>query len=75
MSMDMITGIASAVMCMPRGLITFDTANYDISGKNVLLLDDLYRSGATLTVATEVLLEAGAKSVVVLTLTKTRSKT
>ena len=66
---------ATERMSMLRGLITFDTANYDISGKNVLLLDDLYRSGATLTVATEVLLKAGAKSVVVLTLTKTRSKT
>lgn len=56
-----------------RGLITFDAASYNVSGKNILLLDDLYRSGATLTVATDVLLNAGAKNVVVLTLTKTRS--
>ena len=47
----------------------------DISGKNVLLVDDLYRSGATLSVATERLLgEARAKAVYVLTMTKTRSR-
>ena len=44
------------------------------SGKKVLLVDDLYRSGATLTIATELLYEeGGAKSVSVLTLTRTRS--
>jgi predicted amidophosphoribosyltransferase len=47
---------------------------YDVSGKNVLLIDDLYRSGATLSVATEMLYEkAGVEDVFVLTMTKTRS--
>jgi predicted amidophosphoribosyltransferase len=43
-------------------------------GKNILLLDDLYRSGATLNAITELLLKEGkAKSVCVLTMTRTRS--
>lgn len=45
-----------------------------VTGKNVLLVDDLYRSGATLTVATELLYGVGkAKTVSVLTMTRTRS--
>lgn len=45
------------------------------NGKNVLLFDDLYRSGATLNAITRVLYEQGkADHVYVLTLTKTRSK-
>lgn len=48
---------------------------YDVSGMNVLLLDDLYRSGVTLSVATELLYEQGhVKDVFILTMTKTRSK-
>jgi predicted amidophosphoribosyltransferase len=48
----------------------------DFSGKKVLVIDDLYRSGATLRAVTSVILEDGnAKNVFVLTLTKTRSKT
>lgn len=47
----------------------------DISGDNILLVDDLYRSGATLNAATDVLYkEAAVGSVSVLTMTKTRSK-
>ncbi|MFA7684610.1 MAG: hypothetical protein WCX84_07340 [Syntrophales bacterium] len=46
-----------------------------IEGKNVLLIDDLYRSGATLRVATELLYDkGGVNDVFVLTMTKTRSK-
>lgn len=45
-----------------------------LEGRNVLLLDDLYRSGATLAEAAREILENGrAKSLVALTLTKTRS--
>lgn len=47
----------------------------DVANKNILLIDDLYRSGATLTVATDILYERGhVKNVYVLTMTKTRSK-
>ena len=45
-----------------------------VAGCAILLIDDLYRSGATLTVATELLYRAGARKVSVLTMTKTRSK-
>ncbi len=49
-------------------------ATYSIAGSTVLLIDDLYRSGATLRVATELLLgQAKASDVCVLTMTKTRS--
>lgn len=47
----------------------------DIAGKSVLLVDDLYRSGATLTACSAILQEqAGVADVCVLTMTKTRSK-
>lgn len=53
----------------------FLSGNPDVSGRNVLLVDDLYRSGATLAVGTELLLRHGkAKAVYVLTMTKTRSR-
>lgn len=46
---------------------------YDFSGKKLLLVDDLYRSGTTLSVATHVLkTQARADRVCVLTMTKTR---
>lgn len=49
-------------------------ATYSIAGKSVLLIDDLYRGGSTLKVATELLLgQAKASDVCVLTMTKTRS--
>ena len=45
-----------------------------VAGCNILLVDDLYRSGATLSVATNLLYEeAKANKVCVLTMTKTRS--
>jgi predicted amidophosphoribosyltransferase len=47
---------------------------YPLTNKTVLLLDDIYRSGATLRVATDLLKsKAGVKCVYVLTMTKTRS--
>ncbi|MEN9433477.1 MAG: hypothetical protein RLZZ422_1066 [Pseudomonadota bacterium] len=46
-----------------------------VMGKNVLLVDDLYRSGSTLSVATDLLYKhAKVKDVFVLVMTKTRSK-
>ena len=48
--------------------------NYNLTGKSVLLIDDLYRSGSTLRVATNLLYnEANVANVYVLTMTKTRS--
>lgn len=52
----------------------FQIKNACVKGKNILLFDDLYRSGATLNTATKVLYNAGVKNVYVLTLTRTRSK-
>jgi competence protein ComFC len=55
------------------GLYTADPAV--VSGKRILLFDDLYRSGSTLNAITTALLERGnATSVSVLTITKARSK-
>lgn len=49
-------------------------ASYDFKGKDVLLIDDLYRSGSTLTVVTDLLYKQGnASCVSVIVLTKTRS--
>jgi len=49
-------------------------AKANIAGKKLLLVDDLYRSGSTLTVATDLLYREGkADAVSVLTMTKTRS--
>jgi len=46
-----------------------------LSGKNVLIFDDLYRSGETLNAACDVLIKKGkVRSVYALTVTKTRSK-
>ncbi|MDP8240691.1 MAG: hypothetical protein P9X24_16505 [Candidatus Hatepunaea meridiana] len=51
--------------------VKYDT----LKGKNVLLFDDLYRSGATLNAITDILLNEGQVSdVFVLTITKTRTK-
>lgn len=47
---------------------------HKVVGQKILLVDDLYRSGATLTVATELLLKVGAGEVNVLTMTYTRSR-
>ena len=43
-----------------------------ISEKNILLIDDLFDSGATLNVSTKILLDNGASSVCVLAMTKTK---
>lgn len=53
----------------------FKTTKSVTQGKTLLLLDDLYRSGATLNIASQVLRQQGnAKTIYVLALTKTRSK-
>jgi predicted amidophosphoribosyltransferase len=54
--------------------VTFISSEKNISGQKVLLLDDLYRSGATLSVSTDLLYEqAKVSSVSILTMTKTKS--
>lgn len=51
----------------------FSISNNRLNGKDILLFDDLYRSGATLRVITEILYNQGrVNEVFVLTLTKTR---
>jgi len=53
----------------------FAVAKREVEGRNVLLLDDLYRSGATLNAITQALKDKGkAKEVYVLTLTMTRRR-
>lgn len=55
-----------------EGLYAVDARHTE--GKNVLLFDDLFRSGATMNAITDVLLgPGGASSVRALTITKTRS--
>ncbi len=51
----------------------FRADKQQVASKTVLLVDDLYRSGATLEAATEALIvQGGAKSVYVLAVTRTR---
>ncbi len=52
----------------------FQIKNTCVKDKDILLFDDLYRSGATMNTATKVLYNVGVKNVYVLTLTRTRSK-
>ncbi len=55
-----------------KKVMTFNN-KYDLQNKNILLVDDIYRSGATLSVVADVLInQAGVNNVYVLTLTKTR---
>jgi competence protein ComFC len=46
-----------------------------VRGKRILLVDDLYRSGATATVIAQALLSGGAATVHMLAMTKTRTRT
>jgi len=48
--------------------------NYDIVNKRILVIDDLYRSGVTLSVVSDILKNLKVKAVYVLTMTKTRTK-
>ncbi|WP_017167676.1 ComF family protein [Xanthomonas phaseoli] len=58
-------------MKLVDGLYAVDPAH--TAGKNILLFDDLFRSGTTMNAITDVLLKQGtAKSVCALTITKTR---
>ncbi len=46
-----------------------------VAGKDILLVDDLYRSGATAMIVSRTLLSAGTKNVRMLAMTKTRTRT
>lgn len=53
----------------------FDVDSALVAGKTLLLLDDLYRSGATLNAITSALYDKGnAKDIFALTITRTRSR-
>ncbi len=51
----------------------FEAASVHVEGKGVLLIDDLYRSGATANAVTLALIAAGASRVYFLAATRTRS--
>lgn len=53
----------------------FEVDRATVSGKNILLVDDLFRSGATAKVVTRALLASGAAAVYMLAITKTRTRT
>ena len=52
-----------------RGAFSVDNEQ-KIKGKRILLIDDVYTTGATLNECAKVLIEAGAKSVDTLTVAK-----
>lgn len=53
----------------------FNVATAEVAGRTVLLLDDLYRSGATMNAVADALKEVGgAADVYVLAITRTRRK-
>ena len=53
----------------------FEVNASTVQGKALLLVDDLYRSGATMAAVTEVLLAAGASKIHAFAFTQTRTKT
>jgi competence protein ComFC len=53
----------------------FQTDPDAVRGRRILLIDDLYRSGATATVVAQALLSGGAATVHMLAMTKTRTRT
>jgi predicted amidophosphoribosyltransferase len=53
----------------------FEADKKQVSGKGVLLVDDLYRSGSTANAVTLAIIAAGASRVYFLAATRTRSNT
>ena len=53
----------------------FQVDTHAVRGKRILLVDDLYRSGATATVVARGLLAGGAAAVQMPAMTKTRTRT
>jgi predicted amidophosphoribosyltransferase len=54
------------------GAFIFDRQT--VEGRRLLLVDDLYRSGATATVVAQGLIDAGASAIYLLAITKTRTR-
>jgi predicted amidophosphoribosyltransferase len=52
----------------------FDANAQAVNGQQILLIDDLYRSGATMSAITETLLASGASKVYAFAFTQTRTK-
>ena len=52
----------------------FKVDGAEVAGKPILLVDDLYRSGATATVVAQALRADGAAAVLMLVMTKTRAR-
>lgn len=52
----------------------FEASAEAIKGQRILLVDDLYRSGATMSAITEALLASGASQVYAFSFTQTRTK-
>ena len=46
-----------------------------VRGKRILLVDDLYRSGATASIVAKALIAGGSTTVYMLAMTKTRTRT
>lgn len=60
----------SRIRNLRRAFVVPPKETAGIAGKSILLLDDVFTTGATLTAATEILLAAGAREVAVATIAR-----
>lgn len=64
----------SSIQRMELAKKSYAISDYDVKGRNILLIDDVFTSGATTHVCTNLLLENGAKSVTILAMVCVSSK-